>query len=114
MNMMRKKKHPMNIQRYSDVPRPSYKQPRDIYAYYCLFAEAALRLLCWLVLIPSRAPRKVSTAVIVPTTWSPYGSPQMVAIVKYRVPIAGKAINAIHLRISYCLFVNFILTFSFL
>jgi hypothetical protein len=39
--------------------------------------------------MPRHTPRKVSIAVKVPTTCSPYGKPQMPDNVKYNVAIAG-------------------------
>lgn len=55
------------------------------------------------VVIPRITPRNVSTAVMVPTTCSPYGRRQMLASAKYSVPIAGSSSCAIHFSTLYVL-----------
>ena len=57
----------------------------------------------------STAPKKVSTAVMVVTTWSEYGHAHTAAKAAYRVARAGRTMMTSHFRMSYSLFEIFIL-----
>lgn len=82
-----------------------YKAPTSsvlsVYTAFLLYCD---------VLIPRIIPKKVSSAIHVPTTCSPLGNPQIPANAKYKVPDAGSKYCVTHFIILYVLSLKTILS----